>query len=114
MPWVPGICGLSAAVPFCHKLHVYPHWMQVATRKAAVLFDLITLASQHPAALDDCLQPLFASSETLKLGFAVSGDVAKLANSWPQIQAFQHVAGVLDLKTLWIAYGISTRRQVIH
>jgi hypothetical protein len=86
--------------------------LQLATRKSAVLFDLLTLAPKHPAALDACLLPLFESSEVLKLGFGLTGDLAKLAGSWPDVQAFRVVAGVLDLRPLWVAYGMATRRQV--
>ncbi|KAF6257473.1 hypothetical protein COO60DRAFT_1701845 [Scenedesmus sp. NREL 46B-D3] len=85
--------------------------LQLATRKSAVLFDLLTLAPQHPAALDACLAPLFASPEVLKLGFGLAGDLAKLAGSWPDVQAFRVVAGVLDLRPLWVAYGVATKRQ---
>jgi hypothetical protein len=85
---------------------------QLATRKSAVLFDLLTLAPQHPAALDACLFPLFESTEVLKLGFGLTGDLAKLAGSWPDVQTFRVVAGVLDLRPLWVAYGMANRRQV--
>jgi hypothetical protein len=89
-----------------------PFPSQLATRKSAVLFDLLTLAPKHPAALDACLLPMFESSEVLKLGFGLTGDLAKLAGSWPDVQAFRVVAGVLDLRPLWVAYGMANRRQV--
>jgi hypothetical protein len=86
--------------------------LQLATRKSALLFDLLTLAPQHSAALDACLAQLFESSAVLKLGFGLTGDLAKLAGSWPDVQAFKVVAGVLDLRPLWVAYGMANRRQV--
>eukprot|EP00882_Tetradesmus_deserticola_P017458 GHRQ01018700.1.p1 GENE.GHRQ01018700.1~~GHRQ01018700.1.p1 ORF type:complete len:158 (+),score=41.33 GHRQ01018700.1:308-781(+) len=86
--------------------------LQLATREAAVLLDLLALATQHAAALDACLAPLFDSPEVLKLGFGLAGDLAKLAGSWPDVQAFREVAGVLDLRPLWVAYGVASRQQV--
>jgi hypothetical protein len=86
--------------------------LQLATRKSAVLFDLLTLATQHAAALDACLAPLFESVGVLKLGFGLTGDLAKLAGSWPDVQAFRVVAGVLDLRPLWVAYGVANKQKV--
>jgi hypothetical protein len=84
----------------------------VASHDAAVVVDLIALAQQHPASLDSCLGPLFADPDVLKLGFEVAGDLNKLCTSWPRVDAFKLVAGVLDLKPLWIALGLATRKQV--
>lgn len=86
--------------------------LQLATRKAALLFDLLALAPHHPTALDACLAPIFESPEVLKLGFGLTGDLAKLAGSWPEVQAFKVVAGVLDLRPLWVAYGVANRQKV--
>ncbi|WIA30602.1 hypothetical protein OEZ86_000682 [Tetradesmus obliquus] len=85
--------------------------LQLATRKAALLFDLLALAPHHPTALDACLAPIFESPEVLKLGFGLTGDLAKLAGSWPEVQAFKVVAGVLDLRPLWVAYGVANRQK---
>lgn len=105
---------ITACLVSAHLLLLSCVWLclQLATRHSAVLFDLITLASSHPAALDACLCPLFSSSDVLKLGFELHGDLSKLAGSWPAVAAFRAVAGVLDLRPLWIAYGLATRRQV--
>lgn len=85
---------------------------QVASRDAVVLFDLLALAQHAPAALDAVLAPLLGNPGVLKLGFEVAGDVAKLAASWPQVAAFRSVAGVLDLRPLWVAYGCAAKLKV--
>eukprot|EP00775_Hariotina_reticulata_P004540 gene4540-4792_t len=85
--------------------------LQVASHDAAVVFDLIALVQQHPTSLDRLLGPLFADPDVLKLGFEVAGDLNKLCTSWPQVEAFKLVAGVLDLKPLWIALGLATKKQ---
>lgn len=38
-----------------------------------------------------------------KLGFGVAADIAKAAASYPSVLAFQSVAGILDLRSLWQA-----------
>lgn len=86
--------------------------MQVASRTHVVLFDLMALCQQQQDALKACLGPLLGSSTVLKLGFEVSGDINKLAGSWPSISCFRQVAGVLDLRPVWVAYGLATRHQV--
>lgn len=77
-----------------------------------MLFDLITLAQHHPAALDACLGPLLSDAAVLKLGFEVAGDLSKLAGSWPGLSCFRSVDGVLDLRPVWVAYGLAARHQV--
>lgn len=76
------------------------------------LFDLISLCQQQPDALESCLAPLLCSSSVLKLGFEVSGDISKLAGSWPAVSCFRQVVGVLDLRPVWVAYGLATKQQV--
>eukprot|EP00879_Flechtneria_rotunda_P026817 GHRR01028650.1.p1 GENE.GHRR01028650.1~~GHRR01028650.1.p1 ORF type:complete len:381 (+),score=102.18 GHRR01028650.1:1142-2284(+) len=85
--------------------------LQVANRRVVVLFDLLRLALSAPVALDACLGPLLASPYITKLGFEVAGDLTKLANSWPFVRAFRDVQRVLDLKPLWVEYGLITRYQ---
>lgn len=86
--------------------------IQVASHKTVVLFDLLTLCQHHAAALDACLSPLLSDGALLKLGFEVAGDLSKLASSWPSVPAFRVVAGVLDLRPLFVAYGLAARLQV--
>ena len=102
-----GVCCLPIPLPLapCPNL-------QVGTRTSVVLFDLLQLCTHHHAALESCLGPLLSSPAVLKLGFEVAGDLAKLANSWPAVEAFRVVAGVLDLRPLWVAYGLAARHQV--
>lgn len=86
--------------------------LQVASRSHVVLFDLITLCQQQPEVLDACLAPLLSSSHALKLGFEVSGDISKLAGSWPAVSCFRQVVDVLDLRPIWVAYGLAAKNQV--
>lgn len=72
----------------------------------------MALCQQQQEALEACLGPLLGSSTVLKLGFEVSGDINKLAGSWPCISCFREVDGVLDLRPVWVAYGLATRHQV--
>lgn len=39
-------------------------------------------------------------------------DLSKLAASWPEVDAFQIVNGVLDLRPLWVAHGLKQRAEV--
>ena len=39
----------------------------------------------------------------LKVGFELTGDLGKLASSYPSIAAFARVEHVLDLRHLWVA-----------
>jgi hypothetical protein len=86
--------------------------LQVATRSTVALFDLMALCQTQPEALTACLGPLMASAAVLKLGVEVSGDLAKLAGSWPGVSGWQHVHSVLDLRPLWVAYGQAAKLQV--
>lgn len=86
--------------------------VQIASRTHVALFDLITLCQQQPEALESCLAPLLCSSSVLKLGFEVSGDISKLAGSWPAMSCFRQVVSVLDLRPVWVAYGLATKQQV--
>lgn len=104
----------------CALCHVQAGWdalaahcfLQVATRSHVVLFDLITLGQQQPEVLDACLGPLLSSSHVLKLGFEVSGDLSKLAGSWPAVSCFRQVLEVLDLRPVWVAYGLAAKHKV--
>jgi hypothetical protein len=93
----------------CHGASIY---VQVASRTHVVLFDLLALCQQQQEALEACLGPLMGSSTVLKLGFEVSGDINKLVGSWPCMRCFRQMAGVLDLRPVWVAYGLATRHQV--
>lgn len=77
-----------------------------------VLFDLMTLCQHHSQALDSCLGPLLGDGAVLKLGFEVAGDIAKLAGSWPAVGCFRQVVGVLDLRPLFVAYGLASQHPV--
>lgn len=70
------------------------------------------LCQHNPDALHACLQPLLSSGDVLKVGFEVAGDLGKLASSWPAVGAFRVVAGVLDLRPMWVAHGLADGRQV--
>ncbi|KAI8465202.1 MAG: ribonuclease H-like domain-containing protein [Monoraphidium minutum] len=85
--------------------------LQVATREEVFLFDLLALAASHPAELSACLAPLLESETILKLGFELSGDLSKLAGSWPAVAAFARANAVLDLRPLWVAYGLKQRAK---
>lgn len=111
------VCRFPSALPgpllWPSRLSRCSPLMQVASGQHVVLFDLLTLCRHHNQALQACLQPLLSNPAVLKLGFEVSGDLAKLAASWGrQVPAFCHVAGVLDLRPLWVEYGIRSKLQV--
>jgi len=106
---VPGGELASLPPPPCAPPHPVE---QVANRTCVVLFDLLTLCQHHPAALEACLGPLLSGASVLKVGFEVAGDLSKLAGSWPGVQAFRQVVGVLDLRPLWVAYGVANKHQV--
>ena len=69
---------------------------QVATPERAFLFDLLALHSAD--VLDDCLIRLFTSPQPLKLGCGLSGDLRQLASGYPDMQAFKHAAGIVELR----------------
>ncbi len=86
------------------RLHVFC-CLQVATSELVLLFDLLELASSHANELNEVLEPVMASTSTLKLAFGPNDDLGKLAGSWPHIQAFRRPVNVLDLRFLWYAYA---------
>lgn len=53
--------------------------------------------------LDVALQPLFNASAPAKsiIGLELTGDLRKLASSYPHIAAFQRVSSMLDLKAVY-------------
>ena len=59
---------------------------------------------QGNAALGDALAPIFASAAVQKLGLELSGDLSKLAGSYPQVGAFREARNCLDLKRLWVLF----------
>ena len=63
--------------------------------------------------LDQVLDKSFSNPETLVLGFAVSGDLAKLAASYPCIKAFRSVKSVLDVQQLARSYFVHTSPEVM-
>jgi len=49
----------------------------------------------------------------LQVGFELAGDLAKAAASYPAVSAFTApVAGALDLRPLWLAWGMQSQQQV--
>jgi len=75
--------------------------LQLSTDTNAYVLDLLKLGTSCPAALNASLQPLFMAPHIYKLGCSISGDLKKLASSYPDVAAFKSVAGCIDLTTLW-------------
>lgn len=46
----------------------------------------------------------FPLQDTLKVGFELTGDLGKLAASYPALTAFQRVESVLELRYMWVAH----------
>eukprot|EP00959_Pyramimonas_sp_CCMP1952_P207157 4333446-Pyramimonas_sp.AAC.1 len=51
-------------------------------------------------AVDRALTPVLSASVPMVLGYAVGGDLAKLAADFPHLECFRKVAGVRDLNGL--------------
>lgn len=50
------------------------------------------------------LSASFPLQDTLKVGFELTGDLGKLAASYPALTAFQRVESVLELRYMWVAH----------
>ncbi|KAK3286991.1 hypothetical protein CYMTET_5483 [Cymbomonas tetramitiformis] len=72
--------------------------LQLATAEHCFLLDMIALCEECPQAAEAALLPVMSSSSTLKLGYAVSGDLSCLAATG--LQCFMRVEGVVDLQQL--------------
>ncbi|CAM9654797.1 unnamed protein product, partial [Phaeothamnion confervicola] len=74
--------------------------MQIAVRGAGgaeVVFILDLLAlSRFPAAVDEALARVMEDREVFKLGQGLRDDLKQLAFSYPAIQSFRHVRGILE------------------
>lgn len=53
--------------------------------------------------------PISPSPQVLKVGFGLSGDLSKLAGSWPGSRCWQEVGPTLDLLPLWVAAGLRAK-----
>ena len=72
--------------------------LQVAVKHHVFLFDMTVLPMEPGNTLDECLTRLMTSSQVIKLGCGISGDLKQLASAFPSTQAFKRVAGVVELR----------------
>jgi len=79
--------------------------LQVAARGFVVIFDLLALApeaSGSASRFSDLCGALFREPRILKLGFGLRQDLQRLAASYPHLECFRQVCGVLDVQEAWI------------
>lgn len=79
--------------------------LKVAAHNEVFLFDLLNLPIEPAGPVDRCLSSLLASTDCLKLGCGISSDFTLLARMLPGMQAFQHVAGIIELRWDWSLAG---------
>ncbi|PHT98674.1 hypothetical protein BC332_32333 [Capsicum chinense] len=75
--------------------------MQIASDNKVYILDLIKLYEDAPDVLDDCLTRILHSPRVLKLGYNFQCDVKQLAQSYGQLQCFNHYDMLLDIQNVF-------------
>ncbi|KAM3290734.1 putative protein isoform X2 [Capsicum chacoense] len=75
--------------------------MQIASDNKVYILDLIKLYEDAPDVLDDCLTHILHSPRVLKLGYNFQCDVKQLAQSYGQLQCFNHYDMLLDIQNVF-------------
>lgn len=76
--------------------------LQISTDDHVFVIDLLALARPPLARqLSAALRPLLLEEKVYKLGCGLTGDLKKLALSYPFVDAFRSVHGCIDLSALW-------------
>lgn len=89
--WKPSFGGQ------CNELAL----MQIATRKAVYVIDVVNLAHKEPHMWQDLGKHLFNNCDILKLGFNMSSDIHMIRSALPHVNFNPKHLGFLDLCTLW-------------
>jgi hypothetical protein len=68
-----------------------------------IIFDLLALASHATSSqeLSDILVNVFRDEKVIKVGQNLDGDFQDLCRSYPRMQCFQRVAGILEVNALY-------------
>ncbi|PHT62448.1 hypothetical protein T459_33665 [Capsicum annuum] len=75
--------------------------MQIASDNKVYILDLIKLYEDASDVLDDCLTHILHSPRVLKLGYNFQCDVKQLAQSYGQLQCFNHYDMLLDIQNVF-------------
>ncbi|XP_024169754.1 uncharacterized protein LOC112176163 isoform X2 [Rosa chinensis] len=79
--------------------------MQLASGKVVFILDLIKLFEDVPDVLDGCLTRIFQSPKILKLGYAFVYDARHLADSYGELNCFNHYQMLLDIQHVFKEQG---------
>ncbi|KAF5282251.1 hypothetical protein FQR65_LT14383 [Abscondita terminalis] len=74
--------------------------LQIATRHAVFILDVITIGSSFPHLWKKLNEILFSNCDILKLGFSFATDISMIKQALPHLGFIQEM-GFLDLLSLW-------------